>query len=66
MKEKLFTPCNKVFIGSKLLCNREKNQDKKLECKSNSKFNSSPIQNLEVVHLKTDVQVAYDIQSGRS
>jgi hypothetical protein len=23
------TPCNKVFTRSKLLCNREKNQDKK-------------------------------------
>ena len=48
------TPCNKVFTGSKLLCNREKNQDKKLESKSNSKFSSCPIQNPGAVHLKTN------------
>jgi hypothetical protein len=35
------TPCHKVFIRSKLLCNGEKNQDKKLECKSSSQFSSS-------------------------
>jgi hypothetical protein len=34
--------------------------------KSNSEFNSSPIWNLGEVDLKTDAQVAYDIQSGRS
>jgi hypothetical protein len=34
--------------------------------KSNSEFNSSPIQNLGEVDLKTDAQVAYDIQSVHS
>jgi hypothetical protein len=34
--------------------------------KSNSEFNLSPIWNLGEVDLKTDVQVAYDIQLGRS
>jgi hypothetical protein len=60
------TPCNKVFIGSKLLCNREKNQDKKLEHKSNLEFSLSPVWNPGACHIKTDVQVAYDKQSGRS
>jgi hypothetical protein len=34
--------------------------------KSNSEFNSSPIWNPGEVDFKTDVQVAYDIQSGCS
>jgi hypothetical protein len=34
--------------------------------KSNSEFNLSPIQNLGEVDVKTDVQLAYDIQSGHS
>jgi hypothetical protein len=34
--------------------------------KSNLEFNLSPIRNLREVDLKTDVQVTYDIQSGRS
>jgi hypothetical protein len=34
--------------------------------KSNSEFNSSPIQNLGEVDLKIDAQVAYDIKSGHS
>jgi hypothetical protein len=60
------TPCNKVFVGSKLLCNGEKNQDKKLESKSSSQFSSSLTQNLGIVHLKPDVHIAYDIQFGCS
>jgi hypothetical protein len=60
------TPCNKVFTGSKLLCNGEKNEDKKLEHKSNSDFSSSPIRNLGAGHIKIDVHVTYGIQSGRS
>jgi hypothetical protein len=47
----------KVFIESKLLCNGEKSQDKKLKLKSSS--NST--QNSKVVHLKTSVNVTYDI-----
>jgi hypothetical protein len=34
--------------------------------KSNSEFNSSPIQNPGEVDLKSDAQVAYNIQSGNS
>jgi hypothetical protein len=34
--------------------------------KSNSEFNSSPIQNSGEADLKTDAQVAYNIQSGSS
>jgi hypothetical protein len=34
--------------------------------KSNSEFSSSPVRNPGADHMKTDVQVAYDIQSGRS
>jgi hypothetical protein len=34
--------------------------------KFNSEFNSCPIQTLGEVDLKTDAQVAYDIQSGHS
>jgi hypothetical protein len=34
--------------------------------RSNSEFNSSPIRNPGEVYLKTDAQVAYDIQSGHS
>jgi hypothetical protein len=34
--------------------------------KSNSEFNLSSIQNLGEVDLKSDVQVTYDIKSGRS
>jgi hypothetical protein len=56
------TPCNKVFIRSNLLCNGEKNQDKKVE----SKFSSCPTPNTGAVHLKIDAQVAYDIQLGHS
>jgi hypothetical protein len=48
------TPCNKVFIGSKLLCNGEKNQHKKLESKSNSNSSSSPTRNPGALHIKTN------------
>jgi hypothetical protein len=34
--------------------------------KSNLEFNSSPIQNLGEVDIKTEAQDAYDIQSGHS
>jgi hypothetical protein len=34
--------------------------------KTNSEFSSSPVQNPEVSHIKTHVQVTYNIQSGRS
>jgi hypothetical protein len=34
--------------------------------KSNSEFNSRPIRNPGEVNLKTDAQVAYNIQSGHS
>jgi hypothetical protein len=40
------TPCNKVFIGSKLLCNREKNQDKS--------WSPSSTRNSRAFHLKID------------
>jgi hypothetical protein len=33
--------------------------------KYNSEFSSSPVQNSGAGHIKTDVQVIYDIQSGR-
>jgi hypothetical protein len=63
MKEEFVTPWYKrLFMGAhfygkeetkvQLLCNREKNQDKKLEFKSSLKSSSSPIQNPGVVHLK--------------
>jgi hypothetical protein len=48
------TPCNKVFIGSKLLCNGEKNQHKKLESKSNSNSSASPTRNPGALHIKTN------------
>jgi hypothetical protein len=68
MKKNFVTPwCKRLFVGGhfhskeetkvQLLCNREKNQDKKLESKSSS----SPIRNPGAVHLKTDAQVAYNI-----
>jgi hypothetical protein len=49
-----------------VLCNRVKNQDKKLESKSSSISSSSPIQNQGAVHLKTNAQDTYGIQSGHS
>jgi hypothetical protein len=60
------TPCNKVFIGSKLLCNGEKNQDQKLESKSNLNSSSSPTWNLGALYIKTDAHVAYNIQLEHS
>jgi hypothetical protein len=72
MKERFVTLwCKRRFVGAhfhskeekkvQLLCNREKNQDKKFESKSSS----SPIWNLGAIHLKTNAQVAYNIQSYR-
>jgi hypothetical protein len=55
------TPCNKVFIGSKLFCNGEKYQDKNLESKSSSKSSLSRTQNLGAIYIKTGAQVVYDI-----
>jgi hypothetical protein len=78
MKEEFIMPwCKRLFVCAhfhskeemkvQLLCNRKKNQDKKLESKSSSKSSStSPIRHLGAVHLKTDAQIAYDIQSGHS
>jgi hypothetical protein len=34
--------------------------------KSSSNYSSGPTQNLGAIHFKTDAQVAYDIQLGRS
>jgi hypothetical protein len=34
--------------------------------KSNLEFSSSPVQNPRVGHIKTDIQVTYDIKSGCS
>jgi hypothetical protein len=68
MKEEfVMSCCKRLFVGDhfhskeetkvQLLCNREKNQDKKLESKSSS----SPIQNLGEAHRKTNAHVTYDI-----
>jgi hypothetical protein len=52
---------DKVFIGSKLLSNGEKNQDKKLESMPIFTSNSSPTRNTGAIHLQTNAQDAYHI-----
>jgi hypothetical protein len=55
---------SKEETNIQLLCNRGKNQDKKLEFKSNSISSSSPIQNQGAVHLKTNAQNASTSNQG--